>query len=69
MAQLLQSLSTSIGNFWCQTMHSDAMWPVKGEYQCRTCFRRYPVIWEAQDEQAVKAPAQRVATVRARMVS
>jgi hypothetical protein len=47
MVRLFYSTCSTLGELWCQAMHSDAMWPVKGEYQCRTCFRRYPVAWEA----------------------
>jgi hypothetical protein len=25
------------------------MWPVKGRYQCPTCLRSYPVLWERLD--------------------
>jgi hypothetical protein len=27
-------------------MHSEPMWPVNGEYQCRTCHRKFRVAWE-----------------------
>jgi hypothetical protein len=26
-------------------MHDAAMWPIHGQYQCRTCGRRYAVPW------------------------
>jgi hypothetical protein len=26
-------------------MHDSPMWPIHGEYECRTCGRRYPVLW------------------------
>ena len=69
MIRLISSLSSTVGEAWCQFMHPDPMWPVKGEYQCRTCFRKYPVSWEAQPEQTAKIPKQQPATVRARIVS
>ena len=31
---------------WCYAMHPDPMWPVRGEYQCPKCQRRFPVPWE-----------------------
>lgn len=46
MVSYFQSLSSALGELWCRAMHTDAMWPVKGEYRCRTCFRTYKVAWE-----------------------
>jgi hypothetical protein len=34
-----------LGTVWCQVMHDAAMWPVHGEYECRSCGRHYPVPW------------------------
>ncbi|MBZ5619751.1 MAG: hypothetical protein LAQ69_13655 [Acidobacteriia bacterium] len=34
-----------LGGRWCVLMHNSPMWPIHGEYQCRTCGRRYPVPW------------------------
>jgi hypothetical protein len=31
---------------WCRLMHSEPMWPSHGQYECRTCGRRYRVCWE-----------------------
>jgi hypothetical protein len=31
---------------WCQVVHDQAMWPINGRYQCRTCLRYHPVAWE-----------------------
>jgi hypothetical protein len=33
---------------WCALMHDSLMWPIHGEYQCRTCGRHYPVPWAAK---------------------
>lgn len=33
------------GTLWCDCMHDSPMWPVRGEYECRTCGRRCPVPW------------------------
>jgi hypothetical protein len=40
---------------WCHTMHDNITWPRGGQYECRTCGRRYPVPW-AQPER-IYAPA------------
>lgn len=34
-----------IGALLCVVLHESAMWPINGEYQCRTCGRRHPVPW------------------------
>jgi len=31
---------------WCRLMHAEPMWPSHGQYECRTCGRRYRVCWE-----------------------
>lgn len=36
-----------LGDVWCVVMHSESMWPIHEEYQCRTCGRRHPVPWAA----------------------
>lgn len=55
MYTLVNSFVSSVGSSWCQLMHPDPMWPVNGEYQCRVCFRKYPVAWE----QPVPAPVNK----------
>jgi hypothetical protein len=47
-----------LGALWCEVMHESAMWPIHGEYQCRTCGRRYPVPW-ASDHVLVPGPVER----------
>ena len=37
-----------LGEVWCGLMHDAAMWPIHGQYQCRTCGRHYPVTWSAE---------------------
>ena len=39
---MFRELGSSIGTLWCGLMHESVMWPVHGEYECRTCGRRYP---------------------------
>ena len=46
MFRMLNSISSTVGDTWCQLMHPDPMWPVGGEYQCRVCQRKFPVAWE-----------------------
>lgn len=46
MFRMLNSISSTVGDTWCQLMHPDPMWPVRGEYQCRVCQRKFPVAWE-----------------------
>jgi hypothetical protein len=36
-----------LGEAWCGLMHDAAMWPIHGEYECRTCGRHYPVPWSS----------------------
>jgi hypothetical protein len=31
--------------FWCDLMHDSPMWPIHGQYECRTCGRHYLVPW------------------------
>jgi hypothetical protein len=48
MVEYFHSAYSALGAMWCQAMHSETTWPVKGEYECKTCHRRYPVAWEAK---------------------
>ena len=36
-----------LGIFWCLHKHQFVMWPSHGQYQCRTCGRRYRAFVEA----------------------
>ena len=36
-----QSARRKIGTLWCDLMHDSPMWPIHGQYQCRTCGRQY----------------------------
>lgn len=42
-----QTASGKLGTLWCDLVHDSPMWPIHGQYQCRTCGRRYPVLWAA----------------------
>ena len=35
-----------IGDLWCKFMHDEPMWPAHGQYECRTCGRRFQASWE-----------------------
>jgi hypothetical protein len=38
-----------LGGLWCATFHTNITWPIKGEYWCRDCGRRYQVCWAAEE--------------------
>jgi hypothetical protein len=38
-----------LGALWCAFAHDAVMWPIHGQYQCRSCGRSYPVPWSASD--------------------
>jgi hypothetical protein len=40
-----QTAAGRAGTFWCDLMHDSPMWPIHGQYECRTCGRRYLVPW------------------------
>jgi hypothetical protein len=40
-----QRAARRFGTLWCDLMHDAPMWPFRGEYECRTCGRRYHVPW------------------------
>jgi hypothetical protein len=40
-----QAAVERFGAVWCDLMHDSPMWPIHGEYQCRTCGRHYAVPW------------------------
>jgi len=44
------------------------MWPVHGEYQCRTCGRRYPVPWAAAHFVGASLPQARVPFFRSALL-
>jgi hypothetical protein len=43
----MEAMMTRITDAWCSLMHESPMWPIHGHYQCRTCGREYPVLWES----------------------
>jgi hypothetical protein len=44
-----------IADLWCGLMHAEPMWPSHGQYECRTCGRRYPVCWQEPPAATVRA--------------
>ena len=47
-----------LGTLWCALMHDSPMWPIHGEYRCRTCGRHYPVPWGAETMVPVEVQAR-----------
>lgn len=39
-----------LGTFWCKHFHASVMWPIHGEYECRSCGRRHSVPWDPRDK-------------------
>lgn len=44
---MLRDLRSNLGTAWCTLMHDSVMWPVHGQYECRTCGRHYTAFPEA----------------------
>jgi len=44
---MVREFRSMLGTFWCIHNHLSVMWPVHGQYQCRTCGRRYMAFAEA----------------------
>jgi hypothetical protein len=38
-------IARRLAGLWCTLMHDSLMWPIHGEWQCRTCGRRQAVAW------------------------
>lgn len=53
-----------IAEIWCSLMHDAPMWPIHGQYQCRSCGRRYPVPWTAAHEPVAETPKTRLPSLR-----
>jgi len=46
MLMKMQLQFDRLGEWWCRLQHQSVRWPIRGEYECATCCRRYPVPWE-----------------------
>src|SRR5215813_1058082 len=51
-----------LGTAWCELAHDAPMWPVHGQYECRSCGRHYPVPWS--ETQPLVAAVARVRPMR-----
>lgn len=47
-----------IGRGWCRMIHRSPRWPIRGQYECSICLRRYPVPWANQWAPAPSKSAQ-----------
>jgi hypothetical protein len=46
---MLMKMQVQVGKlrtWWCRVQHQSVRWPIRGEYECATCYRRYPVPWQ-----------------------
>jgi hypothetical protein len=39
-----------LGTLWCRHFHDSVMWPIHGEYECRSCGRRHSVPWDPRNK-------------------
>lgn len=53
-----------LGAAWCLAMHDAAMWPIHGEYACRTCGRHFPVPWAGENSAPAAASRRSLAALR-----
>lgn len=49
LAQPVQIGIERVGFWWCNLMHNAPMWPIHGQYECRTCGRHHNVPWNSRD--------------------
>src|SRR5260370_33663937 len=60
-----ETAATKLGTLWCDLIHDSPMWPIHGQYKCRTCGRHYLVPWAG--DKALRAPAGLIAAEATRM--
>lgn len=48
-----------LGAIWCGLMHKSVMWPIHGQYRCRTCGRHYPALANEAADETHAAPPKR----------
>lgn len=65
-SQAWQPATGKLGTIWCDLMHDSPMWPIHGQYQCRTCGRRYAIPWS--QENLLPAPARLIPAEPARIL-
>jgi hypothetical protein len=49
-----------LGYPWCKYLHEAVMWPIHGQYRCRTCLRQHPVPWEERKQSFSQRHSARV---------
>ena len=59
---MLREFRYKLGTLWCLQSHESVMWPAHGQYQCRSCGRRYEAFAEAPIENSVNGRALKIAT-------
>ena len=45
---MFRQLRGKIGTNWCTMTHNSVLWPVHGQYECRTCGRRFAAFAQPQ---------------------
>jgi hypothetical protein len=64
----LKNAVKTFGAVWCYLMHDSLMWPVHGQYRCRTCGQLHPVPWvknKVRSSDSIFRAAERSVTVAA----
>ena len=56
MTRKIETLLENLGRLWCKFAHTSVMWPIHGQYRCRTCLRLYPVPWEPHEAKVELRP-------------
>lgn len=46
-----------LGTLWCVHNHESVTWPIHGQYQCRSCGRRFLTFVEPPVEKPAASPA------------
>lgn len=58
---MFSKFRSQLGTLWCIHSHDSVMWPAHGEFQCRTCGRRYVAFAEPPVANPMSGAASRVA--------
>jgi hypothetical protein len=53
----MKPTQTRIADLWCRLMHTEPMWPLHGQYECRRCGRRHRVCWGQPSQAAPRVMA------------
>ncbi len=60
--------AAKLGTLWCSFMHDSPMWPIHGQYQCRTCGRHYAVPWAGDSFLPARVRQARVPSFRSALL-